>query len=88
MYFQKGRNLQYSIGQYLRKRYDAFLGSLFYNDLVYARSTESERAFMSCALALAGLFPTKGTELDWNPNLNWSPIPIKSEPINEDTVIF
>ncbi|XP_077287940.1 venom acid phosphatase Acph-1-like [Arctopsyche grandis] len=84
----KGRNLQFSTGQYLRKRYDDFLGSLFYNDLVYARSTESERAFMSCALALAGLFPTKGTELDWNPNLNWSPIPIKSEPINEDTLLL
>ena len=62
------------------------MGSLFYDNFVAARSTDSTRAFMSCALTLAGMWPTKGTELDWNPELNWSPIPIKSEPLNEDTV--
>lgn len=38
------------------------------------------------ATVLAGLFPPKGTALEWNTRLNWQPIPIFSEPLDEDTV--
>lgn len=41
---------------------------------------------MSMATVLAGLFPPRGTDLEWNNRLNWQPIPIFSEPLDEDTV--
>lgn len=41
---------------------------------------------MSMQVVLAGLFPPKGTAMEWNRNLNWQPIPIFSEPLDEDTV--
>lgn len=41
---------------------------------------------MSMAAVLAGLFPPKETALEWNRKLNWQPIPIFSEPLDEDTV--
>lgn len=40
------------------------------------------------AAVLAGLFPPKDTALEWNRKLNWQPIPIFSEPLDEDTVWF
>lgn len=41
---------------------------------------------MSMQVVLAGLFPPQGTAMEWNTKLNWQPIPIFSEPLDEDTV--
>lgn len=41
---------------------------------------------MSMQVVLAGLFPPRGTAMEWNRRLNWQPIPIFSEPLEEDTV--
>lgn len=41
---------------------------------------------MSMQVVLAGLFPPRGTAMEWNRRLNWQPIPIFSEPLDEDTV--
>lgn len=43
---------------------------------------------MSMQVVLAGLFPPRGTAMEWNRRLNWQPIPIFSEPLDEDTVSF
>lgn len=77
---------QYELGQYLRQKYDSFLGDTYFDGLVIARSTAVPRTFMSCAITLAGMWPPKGTPLDWNPNLNWSPIPIFFDPFLTDAV--
>lgn len=53
---------------------------------VWAQTTGVTRTKMSMATVLAGLFPPKGTALEWNKGLNWQPIPIFSEPLDEDTV--
>lgn len=41
---------------------------------------------MSMALVLAGLFPPKNTDMEWNHYLNWQPIPIFTQPLEEDNV--
>lgn len=41
---------------------------------------------MSMQVVLAGLFPPRGTAMEWNRRLNWQPIPIFSETLDDDTV--
>lgn len=38
------------------------------------------------ATVLAGLFPPRGTTLEWNRRLNWQPIAFESEKLEEDSV--
>lgn len=53
---------------------------------VWAQTTGVTRTKMSMALVLAALYPPKDTALEWNRKLNWQPIPIFSEPLDEDSV--
>lgn len=41
---------------------------------------------MTMALVLAGLLPPQDTVMQWNPTLNWQPVPIYSQPLDEDSV--
>lgn len=43
---------------------------------------------MSLQLVLASLFPPKNTDLEWNKNLNWQPIPYSYEELNLDTLLL
>lgn len=54
--------------------------------MVWAQTTGVTRTKMTMQVVLAGLFPPHGTAMEWNSNLNWQPIPIFSEPLDEDTV--
>lgn len=54
--------------------------------MVWAQTTGVTRTKMTMQTVLAGLFPPQGTAMEWNKNLNWQPIPIFSEPLDEDTV--
>lgn len=43
---------------------------------------------MSLQLVLAGLFPPKNSDMEWNKRLNWQPVPIESEPLDKDTLLL
>jgi len=43
---------------------------------------------MSLQTTLASMFEPRGTPMEWNKHLNWQPIPIVSEPLDEDSVGF
>lgn len=43
---------------------------------------------MSLQLVLASLFPPKNTPLDWNPKLNWQPIPFNYEELTKDSLLL
>lgn len=43
---------------------------------------------MSLQLLLAGLFPPKGTDLEWNQQLNWLPIPYNYQDLDKDTLLL
>lgn len=54
--------------------------------MVWAQTTGVTRTKISMAMVLAGLFPPAGTSLEWNHRLNWQPIAIESEKLEEDSV--
>ncbi len=60
--------------------------NLLYLQAVWAQTTGVTRTQMTMAALLAGLFPPKDTAMEWNRRLNWQPIPIFSEPLDEDSV--
>lgn len=64
----------------------AFFSCFFPPQEVWAQTTGVTRTKMSMQMVLAGLFPPRGTGLEWSRRLNWQPIPIFSEPLEEDTV--
>lgn len=66
---------EYKLGEYLRNRYNDFLGDYYIPENVMARSVEFDRSKMSLQLVLSSLYPPKKDQI-WNENLNWQPIPI------------
>lgn len=83
-----GKETLYDIGTWLRHRYSKHLGKLYYPDKVHAQSTGVTRTQMSIELVLASLYPPEGTVQEWNHDLNWQPIPLISEPLDQDTLLL
>ncbi|XP_033302567.1 venom acid phosphatase Acph-1-like isoform X1 [Bombus vosnesenskii] len=71
-----GKMREYVLGQFLRQRYDHFLGDVYRSEAVSAISSDYDRTKMSLQLVLAGLFPPSNLQR-WNHDLNWQPIPAK-----------
>ncbi|XP_012253608.2 venom acid phosphatase Acph-1-like isoform X2 [Athalia rosae] len=70
----EGKLRLYNFGQTLRKKYDKFLGPLYYPSVVESRSTDYERTKMSLQLVLNGLFPPAPCQ-QWRNGVDWQPIP-------------
>ncbi|XP_025075238.1 LOW QUALITY PROTEIN: uncharacterized protein LOC105431612 [Pogonomyrmex barbatus] len=71
----RGKMREYELGQVLRDRYNNFLGDFYLPKLVMGQSSDYDRTKMSLQLVLAGLFPPINAQQQWNPVLNWQPIP-------------
>lgn len=84
----EGKRYLYETGEYLRNRYNTFLGNTYQPDMAHSQSTGVDRTRMSLQLVLAGLFPPKNTANEWNKRLNWQPVPIESEPLDQDTLLL
>lgn len=84
----EGKSYLYESGEFLRTRYDQFLGKTYYPDIAHSQSTGVTRTRMSLQLVLAGLFKPKDTPNEWNKRLNWQPVPIESEPLDKDTLLL
>ncbi|KDR11063.1 Prostatic acid phosphatase [Zootermopsis nevadensis] len=82
-----GKLAQYHQGQYLRARYNKFLGALYSPEIIVAQSTDVDRTKMSAQLELAGLWPPAPSQ-QWNPDLLWQPIPLHSEPLERDSLLL
>ncbi|KAJ8935667.1 hypothetical protein NQ318_012829 [Aromia moschata] len=70
-----GKKQAYKLGKLLRKRYDSFLGDIYYPNIVYAQSTDYDRTKMSALLVLAGIFRPAPSQ-KWDDELHWLPIPL------------
>ncbi|PAA49984.1 hypothetical protein BOX15_Mlig003826g1, partial [Macrostomum lignano] len=81
-----GKMNEFNLGQFLRKRYDAFLGSRYNSSAHYVRSTDFDRTLMSAQSCLAGLFPPVGDQR-WNSQLPWQPIPVHTVPKAKDYLL-
>lgn len=71
-----GMQREYRLGEFLRKRYDDYLGTTYIPKTIEALSSDYDRTKISLQLVLAGLFPAKGIQI-WHPKLRWQPIPTK-----------
>lgn len=74
------------LGQWLRRRYNHFLGITYNTSDIYAQSSDTDRTLMSLQANLAGLFPPKKNQI-WNPELLWQPIPIHTTPVISDNLL-
>ncbi|XP_032666441.1 venom acid phosphatase Acph-1-like isoform X2 [Odontomachus brunneus] len=82
----KGKMTEYQIGRMLRERYDHFLGPLYYQEDVYAVSSDFDRTKMSLQLMLAGLYPPQESQ-QWNSDLKWLAIPTHYVPEKVDMLL-
>lgn len=63
------------MGEWYRRRYEAFLSKEYNATEIKVFSTDSDRTLMSSASNLAGLYPPEGNQI-WNKNIKWQPIPV------------
>lgn len=77
----------YDIGTSLRKRYDKYLGSIYNQSNIQAKSSAYARTRMSCELVMAAMFQPTTTE-KWNPELNWQPTLCDYVSAEDDYVSF
>ncbi|BFF97119.1 prostatic acid phosphatase [Drosophila madeirensis] len=83
-----GKRELYEMGRWLNRRYSEFMGPYYRPDRLHAQATASPRAMMSLQTTLASMFEPKGTPMEWNKKLNWQPIPIVSEPLDQDSLLL
>uniref|UniRef100_A0A1A9ZSA1 Acid phosphatase n=1 Tax=Glossina pallidipes TaxID=7398 RepID=A0A1A9ZSA1_GLOPL len=84
----KGKRELYELGILLKQRYGKFLDPYYTPDKIYAQATASPRAMMTLSTVLAGMLPPLNTAMDWLSGFNWQPIPIFSEPLNQDSLLL
>ncbi|KAG4066571.1 hypothetical protein HA402_007207 [Bradysia odoriphaga] len=81
-----GIQQEYSLGQWLRRRYNNFLSEVYNAKDIYVRSSDVDRTIMSAQSVLAGLYPPHGEKL-WKKNFYWQPIPVHTVPASMDYLI-
>lgn len=82
--YQPGKSQLYNIGKFIRNRYNKFLGTFYSPDEYYTQSTGVDRTKVSMQMVNAGLWPPSKDQ-KWGP-LDWQPIPVNAEPLDEDMV--
>ncbi|XP_043473954.1 uncharacterized protein LOC122506047 [Leptopilina heterotoma] len=82
-----GKLRAFTLGTFLRKRYNKFLGDSYIPEDITSISTYIDRAKMTLLAVLAALYPPDAVQ-KWHPTLNWQPIPILFEKIDDDFLLF
>ncbi|XP_011500277.1 PREDICTED: venom acid phosphatase Acph-1-like [Ceratosolen solmsi marchali] len=77
----------FNLGTYLRKTYDAFLGSLLLGDTMEMRTTEFSVSIIAGELINAGLWPPVESQI-WKEDLLWQPIPFIYDAAEDDTLLL
>ncbi|XP_053957228.1 prostatic acid phosphatase-like [Anastrepha ludens] len=84
----KGKLELFDIGLWLNRRYGKFMEPHYSPSGVHAQATGSPRAMMSLSTVLASFFAPHDTPMEWNTEYNWQPIPIFSEPLEQDSLLI
>ncbi|XP_075226554.1 testicular acid phosphatase homolog [Lycorma delicatula] len=81
----EGKRKLYNLGKVFREEYKTFIPK-YSAQAVRVNSSDMDRAHMSAAALLAGMFPPEGNQI-WNDQLIWQPIPIHSVPNTQDKIL-
>lgn len=81
-----GKQNQYELGTFLRRRYGRFLHAQYHANYTRVVSTDIDRTLMSAAVNLAALYRPSGNQ-SWNDQLAWQPIPVHTRPVHEDLTL-
>ncbi|XP_015120215.1 venom acid phosphatase Acph-1 [Diachasma alloeum] len=82
-----GKLTAYNLGKFFRKDYNDFFGPKYKNDIVYFQSADMMRSINTAQLLAAGLFPPEPSQI-WNPDLLWTPVPIRVTHLLEDYLFY
>ncbi|EFN60534.1 Lysosomal acid phosphatase [Camponotus floridanus] len=82
-----GKKRVHQLGLMLKNRYNSFLGNMYYQPYIYARSTMFPRTKMSLLLVFAALYPPTDMQ-KWNPLLLWQPVDFTYINITHDQLLF
>lgn len=83
-----GKQRAYTLGKSLRRRYDEFLSKTYFMTETSAYTTDTGRSRASLSLVLAGLYPPRGTPLEWDVQLNWNPINYNVLPTTQSLLVM
>ncbi|KAL0894600.1 hypothetical protein ABMA27_013163 [Loxostege sticticalis] len=83
----KGKMRGYLVGQYLRQRYDGLISNLYLPDEITVRTTDYARTKMTALTALAAMYPPPPAQ-QWNPMLDWQPIPYDTLAPDVDDLLY
>lgn len=79
-----GKQREYELGKFLKRRYGEFLGGDAYSpDKLHVLSSDRDRTINSANLVLAGMFPPHDNQI-WNEQLLWNPIAVHTIPRDID----
>ncbi|KAK3603643.1 hypothetical protein CHS0354_017360 [Potamilus streckersoni] len=81
-----GMNQHFELGQWLQKRYNGFISSEYKASEIQIQSSDENRCLMSAYSNLAGMYPPKEGQI-WNTNITWQPIPVHTQPEEEDNIL-
>lgn len=84
---QAGKQLQFELGRYFRRRYEKLLGPNISPNRVFIRSTGVDRVVKSAQYNAAGLLLPSG-EQSWNEFEKTQLIPNRTVPMNEDYLLY
>ncbi|CAG2172297.1 unnamed protein product, partial [Oppiella nova] len=89
----KGKYRLYKLGEFIRQEYNDYLGDKYSPREVYVRSSITDRCIESTSSLLAGAYPPKQPEWQWNKGedaklgLVWQPFPIQTFMPHEDDLV-
>lgn len=78
-----GKQQQYELGQYLRKRYTGFLSKRYTHDEIQVEAADWERNLLGAYTLLAGMFPAEGDQ-QFYPGFVWQPVPVSTPDLMTD----
>ncbi|XP_054164700.1 prostatic acid phosphatase-like [Oppia nitens] len=90
----KGKYRMYRVGQFIRREYSEYLGDAYSPREVYARSSLSHRCIESVSTLLAGAYPPRTADWQWNNGSeaqlgqDWQPIPIETFMPKKDDIVL
>ncbi|CAG2179762.1 unnamed protein product, partial [Oppiella nova] len=89
----KGKYRMYKLGEFIRQEYNDYLGDKYSPREVFVRSSITDRCIESTSSLLAGAYPPKQPDWQWNKGedaklgLVWQPFPIQTFMPHEDDLV-